>query len=155
MKDAAYLHRALSRGVRALALFNIALTAAFVLLVAWSELMPERPIEADGGLERTLSDSIADAPISAADVKAATAGKAVFRTSRATRTQKIDELGSYRLMGILVRRGEPRAYFRDIKRKQTLTKRVGEMLGTYEVVDITNEGVLVRRGGQEVLIPKG
>lgn len=155
MRDVARVSSRLRKSVRFFALTDVFLTLAFVLILALDAFTPGQVIDAERGSQESPVDSSAETQISQAKIASATTGKAIFRTSRVTKPKVLDELGSFQLKGIRKGSGEPRAYFRDTKRKQTLTKRVGEMLGTYEIVSIDSEGVTVRHGAEEVLLPKG
>lgn len=94
-------------------------------------------------------------PISEAKVRKVSTGKAIFRTSRVEKTKVVDELSHYVLRGISSRNGIMKAYMGDTKLKKLHVKTVGESVGPYEIVNITAEGVTLRRGAEEVFLPKG
>jgi hypothetical protein len=128
------------------------------LLIAYAALVlfvPPAPIASTTGGK--LGDSIYEEykPVSVAAVRDATTGKAVFRTYREKKARVIDELSNFILSGSSTRDGVMRAYVRDTKLNTVAIKKIGDTLGPYEVVDITNEGLTLRRGGETVFLPKG
>jgi hypothetical protein len=92
--------------------------------------------------------------ISAAEVTSKTTGRAPFRTTRVVKPKVVDEVAAYVLVGVSVRGETPKAYVRDTKLKKMLIKKRGESLGSYEIEDITREGLTLIRGAERVLLPK-
>jgi hypothetical protein len=88
------------------------------------------------------------------EVTQVTTGKSVFRTHRVRQVKVVDELAHYRPIGISRRQGETRAYVRDEKLRKLLIKQEGEFLGSYEIMAISQEGIVVRRGSEELLLRK-
>lgn len=93
--------------------------------------------------------------ISVEEVSAATTGKAIFRTNATRKVKVVDEVSHYQLQGVSVRDGSPTAYVRDVKLKKTLIKKIGDTLGSYEIKEITNQGLTLKRGAEEAVLSKG
>lgn len=100
--------------------------------------------------DNLLDFLVEDSHLETAKVAKATLGRAVFRSSRQLPDRVVDEIGRYELRGILTRQGAKKATIRDTKKKKTLIKAVGERLDDFEVVEINDGGVRLRRGGEEV-----
>lgn len=94
------------------------------------------------------------ATLSMSDVQKMTLGKAIFRSGRITQVKVVDELSFYALTGLSLRGESRRAYVRDTKQKKLLVKKVGDTIGSYEVVEIDEQGVHLIRGGDRVLLAK-
>lgn len=155
MKDLSRIRRAMGRATRGLFIADAALTLALMATVAAGSLFG-----APGAVVAVDQQDLAIRPqtvhVTAADVEKTTTGKVLFRTSAAMIAPKtVDELANYELKGISVRRGVPQAHVRDNKLKKLVTKRVGDTLGAYEIIDITGEGITVKRGAETVVLSKG
>jgi len=155
VKDLARIQRTMSRATRALFWTDAGLSAAFVLVLmlgpfimretAGPALDAAQTVEAQPALQ-----------ITAADIEKTITGKVLFRTSATTLKERIvDELAHYELKGISTRAGVKLAHVRDNKLKKLVTKKVGDSLGAYDIIDITDEGVTVRRGAKTVILSKG
>lgn len=88
-------------------------------------------------------------------VNQSTVGKAIFRTTRVRAVQVVDELSHYQLKGVSSRGGASKAYLRDNKLKRMETRVVGEFIGPYEIISIESNGIRLRRGADEMFLPKG
>lgn len=156
MKDLNRVQIAISRATRGMLLVDAALTVGLVAVVALSSLIPAGP---GGSAAPAHPGDIAGketAHLTAQDVRKITTGKILFRTSALILKEKVvDELAHYELKGISLRNGVYRAFVRDNKLKKFVTKTVGESLGAYEIVDISDEGVTVKRGAETVILSKG
>lgn len=82
-------------------------------------------------------------------------GRAPFRTMRVRAAKVVDELSAFVVRGISTRGERQRAYVMDTKMKRLVIKSVGDQLGSYEVVDINDEGVTLQRGNERVILSKG
>jgi hypothetical protein len=156
MRDLARIERGMNRATRGLIWADAGLSVAFVLvLVLGPYLMGESAAPGGPGPDRVVEAESA-AQFSASDVEKATTGKVLFRTSASSLKEKVvDELAHFELKGISTRGGRKLAHVRDNKLKKLVTKKVGDTLGAYEIVDITDEGVTVRRGAEDVILSKG
>jgi len=145
----------MGRLARTLLALSAGLTA--VLIVAWLTPwldLPEARDEAAGEVLTERALRLADHHVEAAEVVRATTGKAVFRTNQALPDKVVDELGRYELKGFIRRDGKVWACVRDVKRKKTLTKGVGELLEPFEITGIDRGGVRLRRGNEELYLTK-
>lgn len=150
------IDRALQKAVPAFLALNVFLSIVSLAIVGGAQLNFGRQAQpVDAGQAQRFSE-IADArPITLEQVTEATTGKAIFRSNTVRQVKTVDELGYYRLQGLSVGDGEARAYVRDTKLKKTLVKKVGDFLGPYEITGITSQGLVIKRGAEEVILPKG
>jgi len=156
MKDLARIQRAMSRATRALIWTDAGLSATFLLVLALGPFIMQ---ETAGPDAQDAAQTVKAQPalqITSADIEKTITGKVLFRTSATTLKEKIvDELAHYELKGISTRAGVKLAHVRDNKLKKLVTKKVGDSLGAYDIVDITDEGVTVKRGAEKVILSKG
>ena len=146
----------MSRTTRAIVWADAGLSAAFVLVLALGPFIMKETAGPGAEQNDQTVQNQASAQITTADIEKTTTGKVLFRTSATKLKEKIvDELAHYELKGISTRAGQKLAHVRDNKLKRLVTKKVGDSLGAYEIVDITNEGVTVRRGAETVILSKG
>ena len=146
----------MSRATRALIWTDAGLSAAFLLVLALGPfIMRETPGLGAQDAAQTVQAQTA-LQITSADIEKTITGKVLFRTSATTLKEKIvDELAHYELKGISTRAGVKLAHVRDNKLKKLVTKKVGDSLGAYDIIDISDEGVTVRRGAEKVILSKG
>ncbi len=155
MTDLTRFHGMMRSAVRGLAVGNVILTLIFVLMLGFMWYGPAANDAMDPEQQIAFAEPGLRTQITMDQVEHITRGKALFRTSRTRKAKVVDEFSHFRLSGISTRGGVPKAYVRDTKFKKNLIKRVGDMLGPYEIVGITDEGITVRRGAEEILLPKG
>jgi hypothetical protein len=146
----------MSRSTRALFWADAGLSAAFLLVLAFgSFIMRETAGPGEQDAAQTVQAQTAP-QITTADIENTITGKVLFRTSATTLKEKIvDELAHYELKGISTRAGQKLAHVRDNKLKKLVTKKVGDSLGAYEIIDISGEGVKVKRGAETFILSKG
>jgi len=156
MKDLNRIQIGMSRATRGTLWADAGLTACLVVVIVFGQFMPNGGgdfLDAAPPVDITGQTT---AHLTAQDVQKITTGKVLFRTSALVLREKVvDELAHYELKGISVRDGVYRAFVRDNKLKKFVTKTVGESLGAYEILDITVEGVTVKRGAETVILSKG
>lgn len=156
MRDLGKIERGMSRATRGLIWADVGLSGAFVLVLAFGSYVVVGDRAAAGDRAEVEIVAAESVQVTLADVEKETTGKVLFRTSATSLKEKIvDELAHFELKGISTRGGKKLAHVKDNKLKKLVTKRVGESLGAYEIVDITNEGVTVRRGTETVVLSKG
>ena len=154
MRSPARLHEGIRKATRAVLWADVLLTAVLAAILTIHWVVPARTVAADD-----RRSPVAASPrqwyVAIDQVRAAVTGKAVFRTSRAVREKVVDELGRYELKGASISGTERKAYIRDTKMKRMLVKRPGDTLGPYEVVEVNEQGVTVRRGAETLVLSKG
>lgn len=154
MPDYRSINRYADRAERWLLVANVLLT---VLLGAslltsglqWSSAADSAPAQAGTGPRDGAKPSI-----TASAVSDRIRGRAPFRTSRVEKVKEVDELGSFRVIGASIRNGTKKAYVRDLKLEKMLIKEVGGQLGSYEVVEIEREGIVLRKGSEDFVLRK-
>ncbi len=156
MRDLGRIQRSMSRATRGLIWTDAGLSLAFVFVLALGPIiMRERAVTGGEGAGKKV-ETQSPAQVTAAEVEKMTTGKVLFRTSATSLKEKVvDELAQFQLKGISMRGGQKLAHVRDTKLKKLMTKKVGESLGPYEIVDITNDGLTLRRGTVDVILSKG
>ncbi len=154
MKDLDRLHRAVDKAIRAMAGLAVMLTLVLLLVLAsdalgWGQAALEDTLDTSGPANTQPWQ-----PISERQIANVTRGKAIFRTSRVRKRKSIDELAHYQLVGTSVRNEKTKAYVRDTRLKKMLIKRIGEELGSYELIEISKGAVTLKRGSEEVVLRK-
>lgn len=152
--DIASLTLRAARAERLMLTSNVALTALLAVAAASVFAFPNMlSAQTPAGSEAQRA-ALNTQSISTAEISKRTVGKAPFRSLRVVAPKVVDELAAFTLTGISERDGQKRAYIRDTKQKRLLTKRVGDLLGSYEVTDIGRQGVSLTRGGQTVVLSR-
>ena len=131
------------------------IVCVFWLLAVFTKCL--EPSHDSGELDADAFRAVADAQATSvqwADVSKATLGQAMFRTNRTVSEKVVDELGRYEFRGMSIRAGQARAYIKDTSRKKNLTKVVGDLIGTYEILEIDKSGVKLRKGNEELRLSK-
>jgi hypothetical protein len=155
MVDIAKLRNSLRKSIGFLLGCNVLITVAGIAYIAWDLSVPYYTAHATEILQNILPEPEDAKSFSSAEITQLTRGKAVFRTSRARKPRVVNELSYFQLKGISTRDGLVKAYMRNRKLKKMETKRIGDMVGPFEIIGISKEGVTLRRGNEEVLLPKG
>lgn len=156
MNDLARIERAMRKATRGLLWANVTLPVVFAAAAVLGQFVSGQGADAGGAARASGFAREDEARITGADVERATTGKMLFRTSAtALREKVVDELAHYELKGVSMRKGCKQAHVRDTKLKRLVTKKVGDALGPYEVIDITDEGITVKRGAETFILSKG
>lgn len=149
------LEHRLSRLNKRLSVIAFAATALSVAFVIASVFLPpsQATILADGSGAQANRSRVVQ--VSEGQVKALAAARPIFRSRNLKAVAEVNEAGRYSLRGIAKRKDGPRAFVHDSKTQRTITVGKGAKLGNvFEVLDVTQEGVLLRRGAEEVLLKK-
>ncbi len=149
------LHSSLRRGIGGLLAVNVFLSVVLMAVVAYGEYRAANPLGIVANGAGGVSSGPVEGHITKSEVASITTGRAVFRTGRIRKSKVVDELNYYQLKGTSTRGGQTRAYVRDNKRKKMLIKRVGDMIGSWEIVEIEKQRMTVQRGAEVVVVPKG
>lgn len=142
----------MTRSIFAVALL---LSVVLALILGVHTFAPEKAAGLDAIEPFSAVRAAASTSLSKTQVDQIVMGKAVFRTSSREREKVVDELGRYELKGTSVRGGRYNAYIRDVKQGKMLVKAIGDTLGLYEITEINDEGVTLRRGAEVLLLSKG
>jgi hypothetical protein len=134
---------------------TVTLCAAFLLYLLTLGLVTPGQPGADSALQAGIDNKAIPDAYTLSSVKARIRGKAVFRTMRVRKAQVVDELSHFILKGVSIRGDVAKAYVYDTKLKQLRVKSVGDAIGSYEISDIKEEGIEVRRGNEILVLPKG
>jgi len=146
----------MSRATHALIWTDAALSAAFILVLVLGPYIMRETAGPGAQVDAQTVQAQPTLQITPADIENTITGKVLFRTSATTLKEKIvDELAHYELKGISTRAGQKLAHVRDNKLKKLVTKKVGDSLGAYDVINISDEGVTLRRGAETVILSKG
>lgn len=149
------LQPALRRAKVVFATASIVLGLVLIASMAtdWPALAHSAAAEAAG--EHKFSDYALATSITSGQIAEKTRGKAVFRTLRIVAPKQADEAGRFHLTGTSSRNGDPSAYVRDTKLNQSLTLRIGSILGgQYEVVSIQKNVIELKRGSERIELRK-
>jgi hypothetical protein len=134
---------------------TVALCAVFLLYLLAPGLVASGQHGAESAMQAGMDNKAIPDAYSLSSVKSRILGKAVFRTMRVRKAQVVDELSHFILKGVSVRGEVAKAYVYDTKLKQLRVKSVGDAIGSWEISDIRQEGIEVRRGNEILVLPKG
>ncbi len=135
--------------------FTVALCAAFLLYLLVSGLVASGQHGTESAIQAGIDNTAIPGAYTLSSVKSRIRGKAVFRTMRVRKAHVVDELSHFILKGVSVRGAVAKAYVYDTKLKQLRVKSVGDAIGSYEISDIKEESIEVRRGNEILVLPKG
>lgn len=155
MTNLAHLHTSLRKGIGGLLAVNVFLSIILIAVVAYGEYRAANPLDIVADGPAVVSSAPLEKHIALSEVAKITMGKAIFRTGRVRKTKVVDELNYYQLKGTSTRNGQTRAYIRDNKRKKMLVKHVGDMIGSWEIIEIERQKMTVQRGAEVAIVPKG
>ena len=154
MPDYAAINRYIDNGERMLFMVNIVLTLLLGVTFFTGGIRlsySEEPMEAAVSI-RSQGDT--QESVTSTEVADRTRGRAPFRTGRVVKAREVDELGAFRLVGASTRRSVKKAYVRDLKLEKMLIKEIGDQLGSYEVVEIERDGIVLRKGSEDFVLRK-
>ena len=136
-----------------LSIFVLVVTAISVAFVIASVFVPpsQEAVLANGSEAPTSRRHIVR--ISEGQAKTLAAARPIFRSRNLKAIAEVNEAGRFSLRGIAKRKDGPRAFVHDSKTQRTITVGKGAILGNvFEVLDVTQEGVVLRRGAEEILL---
>ena len=153
MPDYRTLNRMLDRGDRWLVVTNVLLSVLLLATLVTGGLRLPGLSAAPGEAANILLDDMPQGIVER-EVTERTRGRAPFRTGRVKVVKEIDELGSFRLIGASSRGENRKAYVRDLKQEKVVIKQVGDPLGSYEIVGIEKQELLLRKGSEDFVLRK-
>jgi hypothetical protein len=140
------LNRRLSVIVGATAVLSIVFVLATAFLPSSSNA-----VAADSSGEQSHTSKVIR--LSDSQVEALSQARPIFRSRNVKPVTEVNEAGRYSLRGIAKRKDGLRAFVHDAKTQRTITVGKGAKLGNvFEVLEVTQEGVLLKRGAEEFLL---
>ena len=154
MPDYRAINTLLDRCERWLIVINVLLTVLLVATLAMGGLRLPGLGALPGEAAANAVPEAVPQGIDKSEVTDRTRGRAPFRTGRVKVVREIDELGSFRLIGASIRGEIKKAYVRDLKLEKLLIKQVGDQLGSYEIIGIEKQELLLRKGSEDFVLRK-
>lgn len=154
MPDYRAINTLLDRCERWLIAINVLLTVLLLATLAMGGLRLPGLGAVPGEAAANTAPEVMPQGIDKSEVSERTRGRAPFRTGRVKEVKEIDELGSFRLIGASSRGDSRKAYVRDLKQEKVVIKQVGDQLGSYEIIGIEKQELLLRKGSEDFVLRK-